>query len=116
MLTKNKGLTKKFYIKTNIIWKKTSTLYLTLDYRKGYEVYCHEHVGTFSLMSRSDADIACNQSNECVGIYDQSPWCKGSAGNTHEVCKTWKPLHEPHNGIDNSGFRYGCTYYKGIKS
>ena len=111
------GRKKSNFLRKNYGFYKMCPLNLTLDYRKGYEVYCHEHVGAFSLLSRSDAEIACDLSNECVGIYDQSDWCKGRADyrNTHEICKTWKPLHEPHNGIDNSAFRYGCTYYKGTK-
>ena len=100
---------RKVYTERNIVFKE--------PYRKGYEFQCNNRNdphAVYTPMTRSDAEKACGQSKACLGLYDNSAGCTG--GKNYQVCIAWRPLHQPENGVDNSGFTHGCAHYKGTKS
>ena len=63
--------------------------------------------------TRGNAEKACDKSKECLGLFDNSHRCTG--GKSYQVCISWRPLHQPAHGVNNSGFTHGCAYYKGTK-
>ena len=92
-----------------------SASYLHVDYFKDHIHKCKRGYILGHELSLEDAQTICNKDRKCLGIWDGNPGCTGR-GKLYSLCTGWDLLHNPAMSIDNSGYEYGCAYYKGIKS